>query len=131
VWRAAGCRYEYAAALAGSPDVDDRLAALAVLDSLGAAPLARLVRAGLKDLGVTRVPRGPAPTTRVNPAGLTGRQVEIVRLLAEGLTNVEIAGRLVLSVRTVESHVAAALAKLGAHTRKEVAGRAVDLGIMG
>jgi DNA-binding CsgD family transcriptional regulator len=129
-WRAAGCRYEYAAALAESPETDDQLAALAVLDALGAQPLARLVRARLKTLGVARVPRGPAPATRVNPAGLTERQVEVVRLLAAGMTNAEIAGQLILSVRTVDSHVAAARAKLGARTRKEAVARAADLGIL-
>jgi DNA-binding CsgD family transcriptional regulator len=129
-WRAAGCRYEHAAALAESPDTDDQLAALAILDALGAEPLARLVRARLKRLGVVRVPRGPAPATRVNPAGLTERQVEVVRLLAAGLTNAEIADRLVLSVRTVDSHVAAALAKLGTRTRKDAVARAADLGIL-
>jgi DNA-binding CsgD family transcriptional regulator/tetratricopeptide (TPR) repeat protein len=130
VWRAAGCRYEHAAALAESPEIGDQLAALALLDALGAEPLARQVRARLKSLGVTRIPRGPAAATRINPAGLTERQVEVVQLLAQGMTNAEIAGRLVLSVRTVDSHVAAALEKLGAHTRKEAVARAADLGIL-
>jgi DNA-binding CsgD family transcriptional regulator len=129
-WRAAGCRYEHAAALAESPEIDDQLAALAILDTLGAEPLAKLVRTRLKDLGAARIPRGPAPGTRVNPAGLTERQAEIVQLLAEGMTNAEIAGHLVLSVRTVDSHVAAALDKLGSRTRKEAVARAGDLGIL-
>jgi DNA-binding CsgD family transcriptional regulator/tetratricopeptide (TPR) repeat protein len=130
VWLAAGCRYEYAAALAESPEPGDVLAALGELDALGAEPLARLVRARLRDLGVARIPRGPVPATRENPAGLTERQVEVVRLVAQGLTNTEIAGRLVLSVRTVESHVAASLAKLGAPTRRDVAARAAILGLL-
>jgi DNA-binding CsgD family transcriptional regulator/tetratricopeptide (TPR) repeat protein len=130
IWRAAGFRYEYAAALAESPEVDDQLAALAILDGLGAEPLARLVRARLKDLGVARIPRGPVLTTRVNPAGLTERQVEVVQLLAGGLTNAEIANQLVLSVRTVDSHVAAALEKLGTRTRKDAVARAADLGLL-
>ncbi|WP_214327719.1 ATP-binding protein [Nonomuraea sediminis] len=129
-WRVAGCRYEYAAALAASTEAGEQLTALAVLDSLGAEPLARLVRARLRDLGVTRVPRGPAPSTRVNPAGLTERQVEVVQLLAQGMSNAEIARRLVVSVRTVESHVAAVLAKLGTHTRQGAAERAAGLGIL-
>jgi DNA-binding CsgD family transcriptional regulator/tetratricopeptide (TPR) repeat protein len=129
-WRAAGCRYEYAAALAESPETGDHLTALAILDALGAEPLARLIRARLKSLGVARIPRGPAPATRVNPAGLTERQVEVVQLLARGMTNAEIAGQLVLSVRTVDSHVAAALEKLGTRTRKEAAARAAGLGLL-
>jgi DNA-binding CsgD family transcriptional regulator len=130
IWRKAGYRYEHAAALAESPHPDDQLAALAVLDALGAEPLARLVRGRLRNLGVPRIPRGPTQATKDNPVGLTDRQIEVVQLLARGLTNAEIAARLVLSVRTVDSHVSAALEKLGSRTRKEAAARAADLGIL-
>ncbi len=65
------------------------------------------------------IPRGPKPTTRENPAGLTDRQVEILRMLADGATNAEIAARLVLSVRTVDHHVSAVLQKLGVPGRRE------------
>jgi DNA-binding CsgD family transcriptional regulator/tetratricopeptide (TPR) repeat protein len=129
-WRAAGFRYEYAVALAESPDAGDQLAALAVLDALGAEPLARVVRARLRNLGVARIPRGPAAVTRGNPAGLTERQIEVVQLLAGGMTNAEIAEHLVISVRTVDSHVAAALGKLGTHSRRDAAVRAAELGIV-
>ena len=71
------------------------------------------------------------PSTRVNPAGLTDRQVELVRLVAEGLSNAEIAARLVLSVRTVDSHVAAVLDKLNTRTRRDAARRAQALGLIG
>ncbi|HVH22238.1 MAG TPA: helix-turn-helix transcriptional regulator, partial [Pseudonocardia sp.] len=60
-------------------------------------------------------------STRANPAGLTQRQLDVLDLLADGLTNAEIAERLVVSVRTVDSHVAAVLAKLGVRTRREAA----------
>jgi DNA-binding CsgD family transcriptional regulator len=129
-WRAAGCRYEYAMALAESPDPADRLAALTELDGLGAGPLARIVRSGLGELGVTRIPRGPITATRANPAGLTGRQAQVLRLLGEGLTNAEIARRLVVSARTVDSHVAAVLAKLGARNRRDALARAAEIGLL-
>jgi DNA-binding CsgD family transcriptional regulator len=128
-WRAAGSPYEYAAALADSTDPDDLLAALAELDTLGAEPLARRVRAKLRAAGVSHVPRGPIDGTRQNPAGLTGRQLEVLRLLEQSLTNAEIADQLVLSVRTVDNHVAAVLAKLGARSRREAAIRAAELGV--
>ncbi|WP_413760189.1 ATP-binding protein [Streptomyces sp. MMBL 11-3] len=129
-WQAAGCPYEHAAALAESPDPGDKLTALAALDALGAEPLARLVRAELRRLGVRHVPRGPLAATRENPAGLTERQLQVVRLLARGLTNPEIAERLVVSVRTVDNHVAAVLDKLGARTRHQATARARELGIL-
>jgi DNA-binding CsgD family transcriptional regulator/tetratricopeptide (TPR) repeat protein/energy-coupling factor transporter ATP-binding protein EcfA2 len=130
LWQAAGCPYHHASALVQGDDPGDLLTALTTLDALGAEPLARRVRQRLKELGVARVPRGPTPSTRDNPAGLTERQVEVVRLLAQGLSNAEIAARLVLSVRTVDTHVAAVLDKLGARTRRDAATRAKELGLV-
>src|SRR5207302_2614959 len=104
-WQAAGCRYERAVALADSPAPEDLLAALETADDLGARPLAARLRARLRALGVTRIPRGPAGETRANPAGLTARQVDVLRLLGKGYTNAQIARQLVVSVRTVDSHV--------------------------
>lgn len=128
-WERAGCPYETAVALGHSDQPADVLQALALADDLGAVPLAAALRARARLLGVSVVPRGPTSTTRTNPAGLTDRQLDVVRLLADGSTNAEIAARLVLSVRTVDSHVSAALAKLGAHTRRAAAERARELGI--
>jgi DNA-binding CsgD family transcriptional regulator/tetratricopeptide (TPR) repeat protein len=130
IWRRSGFEYAAAAALSQSDDPDDLLDALATLDPLGAEPLARRVRQRLKEQGVSRIPRGPTPSTRDNPAGLTGRQVEVVRLVADGLSNAEIAARLVLSVRTVDSHVAAVLDKLSASTRRDAVARARALGLI-
>ena len=130
LWEAAGCPYEHAAALAESPEPGDLLAALGILDELGATPLATLVRGRLRALGTSRIPRGPRGETRVNPAGLTARQVEVLRLLGMGYTNAQIASQLVVSVRTVDSHVAAVLAKLGAASRREAAASAAELGVL-
>lgn len=128
-WRSAGCPYETAVALSHSPSGDDLVAALPLLEELAAIPLAAAVRGRLRLLGVRAVPRGPTTTTRTNPAGLTDRQLDVLRLLAESYTNAEIATRLVLSVRTVDTHVAAAFGKLGVHTRREAVQRARELGI--
>ena len=76
-----------------------------------------------------RVPRGPRAVTRANPAGLTPRQLAVLGLLREGMTNAEIADRLVLSVRTVDHHVAAVLDKLGVRSRREAAAAADELGV--
>jgi DNA-binding CsgD family transcriptional regulator/tetratricopeptide (TPR) repeat protein len=129
-WEQAGCSYERALALSHSTVADDLFMALSLVDNLGALPLGRILRDRLRDLGVARIPRGRAPSTRENPAGLTDRQVEVLRLLAVGLTNAEIASRLVLSVRTVDTHVAAILGKLEASTRRDAARRAAELGVI-
>jgi DNA-binding CsgD family transcriptional regulator/tetratricopeptide (TPR) repeat protein len=130
-WETVGCPYEHAAALADSQDPEQLLTALGMLDELGARPLAAAVRRRLRALGVTRIPRGPAVETRVNPAGLTARQIDVLRLLGRGYTNAQIASQLVVSVRTVDSHVAAVLGKLGAASRREAAARAAELGVLG
>jgi DNA-binding NarL/FixJ family response regulator len=127
-WRAAaeafaavGDPYERALELAESDEAGPTVEALQTLEDLGAAAAARLVRLRLRALGITRLPRRLAASTRANPAGLTDRQLDVHALLAEGLTNAEIAERLVLSVRTVDSHVAAILDKLGVRNRREAA----------
>jgi DNA-binding CsgD family transcriptional regulator len=118
-WQSRGYPYETALALVLSDDTAAKLDGLALLDGLGAEPLARRVRRDLRERGVSGVPRGPRPGTRQNLAGLTGRQLEVLALLADGLTNADIAQRLVLSVRTVDHHVTAVLEKLGARSRSE------------
>ena len=91
--------------------------ALRVLDRIGAVRAADRVRADLRRRGVTGVPRGPRASTATNAAGLTRRQMDVLRLLADGLTNSDIAARLTLSHKTVEHHVAAVLDKLKVATR--------------
>ena len=120
-WAAHGDRYEQALELASSSEPEHMVRAVDVLDAVDATAAARLVRTRLRRLGVRAVPRGPAPTTRANPWGLTARQVEVLRLLGDGLTNAQIAERLVLSIRTVDHHVSAVLQKLEVSTRREAA----------
>lgn len=55
------------------------------------------------------------------PGGLSGRELEVAGLVAEGLSNKAIASRLHLSVRTVESHVRHVLAKVGIDNRTQLA----------
>ncbi len=118
-WAALGCPYEQAAALVDGDD-EAVLEGLALLDRLGARPLAARVRRRIRDSGGA-VPRGPRPATRRNPAGLTPREAEVHRLLLDGLSNPDIADRLVLSRRTVEHHVSSVLAKRGVTSRAELA----------
>jgi DNA-binding CsgD family transcriptional regulator len=68
-----------------------------------------------------RVKRSPA-----NPAGLTAREVEVLRLVATGLTDAQVAEQLVISLRTVNSHVTSIYNKLGVSSRAAATRFAVE-----
>jgi DNA-binding NarL/FixJ family response regulator len=87
------------------------------------------LRAGLRDRGV-RVPRGPRLSTVAGPAGLTARQLEVLTLLADGLSNAQIANRLTVSAKTVDHHVSAVLGKLGVPSRGQAAAVARRRGLL-
>ena len=119
-WERLGCPYEQARALADG-DTGAQINALEIFDRLGARPAADELREKMRAAGARNIPRGPRPATRENPFGLTDRQMEILGLLVEDLTNAEIAARLHLSPKTVDHHVSAVLAKLDVHSRDEAA----------
>ena len=60
------------------------------------------------------------------PAGLTAREVEVLRLLAGGLTDVQVAEKLVLSPRTVHSHISSIYSKLGVSSRSAATRYAIE-----
>jgi DNA-binding CsgD family transcriptional regulator/tetratricopeptide (TPR) repeat protein len=128
-WFARGCPYEGARALAEADEDGALVEALHELERLGAGPAAKLIRQTLKGRGAT-VPRGPRPSTRANPAELTARELDVLRLVAVGKRNADVAAELVLSPRTVDHHVSAILRKLRVKTRGEAAAAAVDLGLL-
>lgn len=128
LWADRGGVYERALALSFS-DEQARREALHVLDGLGALPLARRIRRSLREEGIRGIPRAPG-TARRAPAGLTARELEVLHLLAEGLSNAMIARRLVVSARTVDHHVSAVLAKTGSTTRGEAVAKGLQEGII-
>jgi ATP/maltotriose-dependent transcriptional regulator MalT len=109
-------RLELAALLTAGDAAVEARAALSTFESLGANRDADAAAARLRDLGTT-VTRGP----RREPGPLTRREREVLALLAEGLSNREVAERLFLSRKTVERHVRNVLAKLGLRNRTEAA----------
>ena len=104
--------------------VDTARRARDAFEALGARADADRAAALLRELG------GSGRTSvRVDAGTLTARETEVLQLLAEGLSNAEIARRLVISPKTAEHHVSRVLAKLGVRTRAEAAAHAVRQGL--
>jgi DNA-binding NarL/FixJ family response regulator len=76
-------------------------------------------------------PEKPLPEGEIAGADLTKRELEILRLLAEGLTQGEIAQALVISEKTVATHIQHVLEKLGVHSRAQAVALAHRSGLMG
>jgi two-component system, NarL family, response regulator NreC len=72
-----------------------------------------------------------APPARPSPPPLSPRERQVLELLAHGHTNREVAHRLSLSIKTVETHRARLSDKLGLHTRADLVRLAIDLGLLG
>ncbi|HWB67059.1 MAG TPA: AAA family ATPase [Mycobacteriales bacterium] len=97
--------------------------ALEIFDTIGMTPTAQRVRRLLRDAGAP-VPRmrraGEGIPAALAARGVTRRETEVLQLLGDGLSNSQIADRLVLSVRTVEAHVSSLLAKCGVERRAQL-----------
>ncbi len=135
VYETARSRWRLAAALAEAGRRDEAqqelLLAVEVADRIGARPL----RSALADLARrARLADRPAPgvaagrgaqpggaAARDPLAGLTSREVEVLRLLAAGMSNKEIGAELFIATKTASVHVSNILAKLGAASRTEAA----------
>ena len=106
----------------------DRLVAGIELVAAGEALLAPSLTRRLIEEHV----RGPEPTTGTPTAlsALTAREVDVLRLVARGLPNDEIAGQLGVSPVTVKTHVNRILAKLGAQTRAQAVVQAYECGLV-
>ncbi|GLY41999.1 DNA-binding response regulator [Amycolatopsis sp. NBRC 101858] len=85
-----------------------------------------LFPAAIRRLAAQHAPSGDGLAS----AGLTDREREVLRLMASGLSNVEIAGELYLGIQTVKTHVGNVLAKLGARDRTQAVIRAYDSGFV-
>ncbi len=104
--------------------------ALGTFEALGARPMTAIVTRQLRKLGARSIPRGPRPSTRAHPAGLTSRELEILAFMATGLRNSDMARHLHLSPRTVDHHVSSVLAKLGVRSRTEAVAEASRRGLL-
>ncbi len=128
-WKKLNCPYQEALALADGNEEAKR-ESLTILESLGATATINLIKQEMRKEGIKNIPKGPRESTKKNPAGLTKRQLEVLRLLPEGLSNSEIASKLFLSSKTVDHHISAILSKLNLHSRTEAATFAQSRGII-
>jgi DNA-binding NarL/FixJ family response regulator len=87
--------------------------------------IASLVESFLDEIGYTRSGSNLSPA----PDGLSAREVEVLRLIAVGKSNPQIAGELVISLNTVQRHVSNILAKTGLANRTEAASYATRHGL--
>ncbi len=129
-WQDRGQPYQAALAWVGSGDAAALRGSLEILRGLGARPAMAMVARELRELGEVDLPRHAGAPNAVHPSGLTAREVDVLRLLAAGLRNSEIAAQLVLSSRTVDHHVSAIMRKLGAQSRGGAIAAAVRLGLV-
>jgi DNA-binding CsgD family transcriptional regulator len=129
-YEVARSRYRLAEALLSAgqrPEAEEELrAAHETAVRLGARPLeaevVALARRGRLDL--------PGVRREAGPAALTPREVEVLKLVAAGLTNRQVGAQLFMSEKTASVHVSRILAKLGASGRAEAAARAAQLGLL-
>jgi DNA-binding CsgD family transcriptional regulator len=128
-FHSARSRLELAAALEASDPAratDEAEQALGTFDRIGAKRYADRARAVLGRLGVrSRPPRPPSRTD----GPLSPRELEVALLVAEGLTNAEIAEQLVVEPGTVANHVADILDRLGFRSRTQIGVWAAERGL--
>jgi DNA-binding NarL/FixJ family response regulator len=94
------------------------------VEVIGMEGLTAVVRPARASTSATPEPPG------ADPFGLSAREIEVLELLALGLSNAEIAGRLVVSQRTVDHHVSHILDKTGASGRLEAVRLGLEYGLV-
>jgi DNA-binding CsgD family transcriptional regulator len=120
-WERLGCPYERGLALMDG-DETAQLLALEIFNQLGAGPAARWMQKKLLSVPQRQLDKGKF-------GGLTAREREVARLIAQGKSNREIAEAMTVGVKTVETYVTRILNKLGFDSRVQIATWAIEKGL--
>ncbi len=128
-WKNINCRYQQALILFEGIE-NDKKEALSIMHSLGADAVYEKMKREMREAGIKNIPRGIRNTTRSNRAHLTEREIDVLRLLKEGLQNKEIAERLFISAKTVDHHISAILFKLDVNSRVKAVNEAIQLAVI-
>ncbi len=131
LWEQLGSLWWAAVSRAHAPDLESARVGASDLERMGAVAVRdRILRdRRARGLPVPRGPRGPARATPID-GHLSAREMDVLRLLVDGLTDAEIAEQLVLSPRTVGHHVSSLLHKLDEPTRARAVVAAVRRGLV-
>ncbi|HET9824829.1 MAG TPA: response regulator transcription factor, partial [Chitinophagaceae bacterium] len=128
-WKELGCPYEEALSLFDGNDNDKRKA-LSLVQHLGANAVSEKFKMHMRSSGIKKIPRGMRESTKINPAQLTNRELDVLHLLRKGIQNKEIAEALFISPKTVDHHISSILFKLDVNSRSKAVNEAIRLGIL-
>jgi DNA-binding CsgD family transcriptional regulator len=129
IWQEAGNPYVQALTLFEGTD-DDKRQAIKIVHELGADAVYEKMKMEMRTSGIKNIPRGLRKSTQANAAFLTGRELEVLQLLKEGLQNKEIGAKLFISAKTVDHHISSILFKLDVNSRIKAVQEATKLEII-
>ncbi len=128
-WRKSGCPFAEALVLSEGNE-DDKKNALSIFQQLNAKAVCERIKMEMRASGIKKIPRGLRESTKMNPAQLTNRELDILQLLKHAVQNKEIASTLFISPKTVDHHISSILFKLDVNSRSKAVTEAVRLGIL-
>ena len=125
-WHKLGNPYMHAQVLFEGNE-EDKKKAISIVQELEATAVYERMKQEMRSSGIKGIPRGLRKTTRENAALLTGREMDVLALLKDGLQNKEIAAKLFISAKTVDHHISSILFKLDVNSRVKAVHEAIRL----